>query len=365
MLVLLALLPTLLYPSRVVAERARVLGAAAAAPFPGALPPHSTSGTAGAAPLAAFREPAALAASAVPAALAALSGLCFGLDSTPSHRYSYEFCPFRNVSQREQPQTWSSFYGLLGLWEGWVPPANGTAEQQLVGLYSDGTECGMAKQRRVARVQWLCSRGGAYVLKGVQEPRQCEYRLTFASPEACSLVPSSAPQQSAASGAPSGSLPPSSAPPDGGAAAAAAPAPSAAAAAAAAAAPSAPAPAPAPTPAAPPAVVDLPVSATLDLTALSAAAKAPAALDAGAAAAPPAHAAAAPLEAMDAAAVLLAVLEELKDIKRSTRLEFAEFKEDLMRSTRELLRKEKATTEGISPSNSSKEAPPAKEDNDK
>jgi hypothetical protein len=179
----------LLLPATLRSEQARIIGSVAVeVPLvvPGA-PGVSASTTTR--PVA-MRDPAPPQA---PPLLASLSGLCFGLEATPSHRYSYEFCPFHNLTQREQPSTWSSFWGLLGVWSGWDASSSSA---ELAGLYTDGTECGIAKQRRTARVSWVCSKGGAYVLKNVQEPLQCQYRLTFASPEACGLdLRSIVPQQ--------------------------------------------------------------------------------------------------------------------------------------------------------------------------
>lgn len=30
------------------------------------------------------------------------------------HRYKYEFCPFHNVTQKEQTVRWNAFAGILG-----------------------------------------------------------------------------------------------------------------------------------------------------------------------------------------------------------------------------------------------------------
>jgi hypothetical protein len=115
-----------------------------------------------------------------PLALLPLAGRCF---SVQQERYEYTICPFFNVTQRDVPSSWNSFWGLLGLWEGWAPPGGGA----LRGEYSDGTDCGAVKRRTV--VTHACSTGGAYVLKGVAEPRTCEYAMTLASPEACGVDP--------------------------------------------------------------------------------------------------------------------------------------------------------------------------------
>jgi len=76
---------------------------------------------------------------------------------------------------------WNSFWGLLGVWDAWST-SNTSA---LVGLYTDGTECGPAKQRRSTEVEFKCSVGGAYILKGAEEPHQCFYRIQFGCPEMC------------------------------------------------------------------------------------------------------------------------------------------------------------------------------------
>jgi hypothetical protein len=125
-----------------------------------------------------------------PPALLPLAGRCFTIDQ---ERYQYSLCPFFNVTQRDVPSSWNSFWGLLGVWEGWAAAApaaaggGGGGGARLRGEYTDGTECGTVKRRTV--VTHVCSSAGAYVLKGVAEPSTCEYAMTLASPEACGVDP--------------------------------------------------------------------------------------------------------------------------------------------------------------------------------
>jgi hypothetical protein len=119
-----------------------------------------------------------------PAALLALRGRCFFVDVPGVKSYEYSICPFANVTQRETGGTWNAFYGLLGLWDDWLPPQSGAAA--IRGRFSDGTDCSGA--RRVAVVSFTCSGpAGVYAIKGIVEPKTCEYELTFACPEACGV----------------------------------------------------------------------------------------------------------------------------------------------------------------------------------
>lgn len=119
-----------------------------------------------------------------PPALLALRGRCFFVDVPGVKSYEYSICPYANVTQRETGGQWNAFYGLLGLWDDWLPPQSGAAAMR--GRFSDGTDCSGA--RRVAVVSFTCSGpAGVYAIKGIVEPKTCEYELTFACPEACGV----------------------------------------------------------------------------------------------------------------------------------------------------------------------------------
>lgn len=119
-----------------------------------------------------------------PPALLGLRGRCFFVDVAGVKSYEYGICPFANVTQRETGGTWNAFYGLLGLWDDWVSPQSGAAV--IRGRFSDGTDC--SGTRRVAVVSFTCSGpAGVYAIKGIAEPKTCEYEFTFACPEACGV----------------------------------------------------------------------------------------------------------------------------------------------------------------------------------
>jgi hypothetical protein len=77
------------------------------------------------------------------------------------------------------------------VWDDWesggggaVAPAAAPGAAPLRARFSDGTDCGGA--RRVAHVTFACSGpSGLRAVKGIAEPRTCEYEMTLACPEAC------------------------------------------------------------------------------------------------------------------------------------------------------------------------------------
>ena len=96
-------------------------------------------------------------------------------------RYTYEVCPFHNVSQRD-----SSYHYLLGLWEAPATPSPAPAGASSAAattalLFTDGCSCG--GKRRRATVALACGR--AHAVLDVVEAPTCEYALTLAAPEAC------------------------------------------------------------------------------------------------------------------------------------------------------------------------------------
>lgn len=125
----------------------------------------------------AFRSPAALPAG--PRALLPLAERCilgvFG-------RYTYEVCPFKNISQRD-----TSFHYFLGIWGGWKEDENsmgsGTSKAAVGARmqFSDGCTCG--GKRRQAVLTLTCGKDS--ILLDVSESPTCEYSLTLSSPEAC------------------------------------------------------------------------------------------------------------------------------------------------------------------------------------
>lgn len=112
-------------------------------------------------------------ASAAPALLA-LSGRCF---SATVGAYSYELCPFRNVTQRESNGAWNAFFGILGVFGSW-PTVDGGARYAAAQRYDDGTDCSLVK-RRHTQVTLACDAGGLYRLTDIREPLTCEYSMTL------------------------------------------------------------------------------------------------------------------------------------------------------------------------------------------
>lgn len=112
-----------------------------------------------------------------PVVLQSLDGQCF---RTNQGAYTYELCPFRNVTQRESSGAHNTFWGILGLWGAWSPPS-GTPLTYSVQEYNDGTDC--AGKRRFTHVTVSC--GPEYKVADAREPKTCEYALNFQCPEAC------------------------------------------------------------------------------------------------------------------------------------------------------------------------------------
>ena len=110
-----------------------------------------------------------------------LDGKCF---TENIGRYEYKICPFRNVTQLDKQTTWNPFYGLLGIWNKWK--ADDSADRQFqTQEYTDGTSCGNNIKRKV-QVNFECNE--RYGISKVEEPRTCDYTMTFALPEACNIT---------------------------------------------------------------------------------------------------------------------------------------------------------------------------------
>lgn len=125
-------------------------------------------------PPAAHRQPKSTSG---PDAFRSLQGTCFSIDLDA---YSYHVCPFANVTQKQISSSWTSFWGILGIWDEW----NSINNTYTTMSYTDGTDCG--SKRRQAAVEFMCSGpGGGYAIKSVSEPKTCEYHLLLACPQAC------------------------------------------------------------------------------------------------------------------------------------------------------------------------------------
>ena len=122
-----------------------------------------------------LREPSALSG---PLAIQTLFGRCF---MTKERVYEYTFCPFSNVTQRDVSGAWNAFFGILGVWDAWLPAEGGDDDTALTQIYSDGTPCGF--KRRLSKVYFSCA--DSHRISSVSEPATCEYRFNFEAPEVC------------------------------------------------------------------------------------------------------------------------------------------------------------------------------------
>ena len=113
-----------------------------------------------------------------PQRLATLKGRCF---SVSQGTYNYEFCPFKNITQRDTRSTWNPFWGILGIWETFAASEDGGEQEYVHGLYTDGTECGTRSRR--ATITFKCST--KHALGTIEEPATCTYVGVFECPEAC------------------------------------------------------------------------------------------------------------------------------------------------------------------------------------
>ena len=113
-----------------------------------------------------------------PPHLLQLRGHCFNLKS---EEYSYQFCPFYNVSQREMTSRWNSYHGLLGVWSGWLFQNN---SDYIAGMiYTFGDKCGSQGYKN-ASVAFECSEVNNS-LHRVSEAAKCEYHFTFLTQLVC------------------------------------------------------------------------------------------------------------------------------------------------------------------------------------
>jgi len=110
-----------------------------------------------------------------PPHLFVLLGKCYMLHK---ESYKYEFCPFHNVTQREQAYRWNSFHGALGVWKEWEIVGN----QFTSMLMTDGEPC-IGPLSRAIKVFFKC--GSEEKIINIEEPVLCQYNLTFETPLAC------------------------------------------------------------------------------------------------------------------------------------------------------------------------------------
>ncbi|EDO38047.1 predicted protein [Nematostella vectensis] len=110
-----------------------------------------------------------------PLHLISLNGKCFSLTE---YGYKYEFCPFHNVTQREQSSRWNAFHGILGVFQGWTIENNTFISM----LMSEGDFCPNKMARRTD-VFLKCA--STPTLTSVKEPSTCHYELVLNTPLAC------------------------------------------------------------------------------------------------------------------------------------------------------------------------------------
>ncbi|DAZ99597.1 TPA: hypothetical protein N0F65_001425 [Lagenidium giganteum] len=91
-------------------------------------------------------------------------------------KYEYKFCPFKDVKQD---------YTNLGKWEGWGSSKDGdsSAKDYSVMEFTRGQHCWSGPDRSV-RVSLTCAHDEEIL--SVDEPSTCVYRMTVATPCACS-----------------------------------------------------------------------------------------------------------------------------------------------------------------------------------
>lgn len=104
-----------------------------------------------------------------------LAGKCF---SNVLNNYKYEFCPFANVTQREQSYKWNAFRGVLGVWKEWDIENNTFKYMHMV----HGDMCAGSLDREI-KVNITC--GEVNNILHVKEPSMCRYEMTFQTPFAC------------------------------------------------------------------------------------------------------------------------------------------------------------------------------------
>ncbi|XP_057311446.1 N-acetylglucosamine-1-phosphotransferase subunit gamma-like isoform X2 [Hydractinia symbiolongicarpus] len=104
-----------------------------------------------------------------------LHGKCF---TQLLNTYKYEFCPYHNVTQREQTYRWNAFHGVLGIWKEWKI-MNGTfSTMHMV----KGEVCSGVLDREI-QVTLRCGKRNEIV--SVEEPTMCRYNMLFKTPYAC------------------------------------------------------------------------------------------------------------------------------------------------------------------------------------
>ncbi|XP_066927768.1 N-acetylglucosamine-1-phosphotransferase subunit gamma-like [Clytia hemisphaerica] len=104
-----------------------------------------------------------------------LNGKCFDL---MHNNYKYQFCPFHNITQREQTYRWNSYHGVLGVWKHWTIEKSLFTQMEM----HHGDICHGTQERQVF-VVLQC--GEENKILSVTEPETCKYKLIFKTPYAC------------------------------------------------------------------------------------------------------------------------------------------------------------------------------------
>lgn len=119
-----------------------------------------------------------------PSSLYSLTHSCFHGELND---YDYVVCPFANVTQRQKGSTWSGFWGVLGVWDAWEKnKTSDGSEYYTTQSYTDGTDCG-GKARRTSVTLQCSGPWRTHALRGIAEPKTCEYTMTLMCPEACDV----------------------------------------------------------------------------------------------------------------------------------------------------------------------------------
>ena len=113
-----------------------------------------------------------------PSHLLQLRGHCFKLEN---EEYTFEFCPFYNVSQREVSTRWNPYYGLLGVWSGWI--FDNTSDYITGMQYTHGDTCGEGGYKK-SEIFFQCSEVNNS-LHWANETERCMFKFIFLTQLVC------------------------------------------------------------------------------------------------------------------------------------------------------------------------------------